>query len=674
MSQRPSSASKPPSLQDTIASTLRAVRAECEKKLKPAPIRKEASSVKNKTPTTHLRSTSTSERKSRWSSPTVQNVSLHGKSDTSMSQLTTDKLHTQEIRWKPFSSLSGDMPPSDTCQPDDSAVDILAEESRVQPAHVSCASVVADSPLCGESLPGKNVDNFRGQSPSLPDVSEESVVCSDIPMTSDPYASSQRKSSSEGDAGSDQGDSGSEPETCPDGVSSTVWQFYQQRVLRSKQTGKHGEEADNAGQKMDLPLNSCAEGDSFEVEGKKEDISSWTSVNVQELLRASNEKFSATFDQRSVKKRIAAVKRDARRSEKTNSSSRGGVGEDVAHPSRSLLSTAKYASVLLQMDSKEVSQPPSTVVMAEPDLLGGEVKLASSDTGAVVESDAGAMLETETGTMPESSKDIEVPHRDKTVTVPLVPVATKIVNETDVQSTQAVTKMATVSASPIVDAPEDDMAAGQLSFSSYLAGVSYTAYPYASVLSSSTAESLASIVPRQVNPGPVEVTSAPSTAANAAVTLSNLVSYSSDEDDSDQSGETDSPVTCDMASPSELEGWQVIDEETGDAAVAQPAEDQDGEQSEAIENSDVQAPQEAAKPVYPVSMTGACPYCYSSDVVYIILYAAEQPESQLPPLMRNLLLCGCAKKLPPPTGKDISTPFFSFLSGLSIFFCRYAGM
>lgn len=46
--------------------------------------------------------------------------------------------------------------------------------------------------------------------------------------------------------------------------------------------------------------------------------------------------------------------------------------------------------------------------------------------------------------------------------------------------------------------------------------------------------------------------------------------------------------------------------------------------------------------VYPISVTGACPYCQSHDILYIILVPPGEEHQELPPLLTKLVSKGCA--------------------------------
>ena len=82
---------------------------------------------------------------------------------------------------------------------------------------------------------------------------------------------------------------------------------------------------------------------------------------------------------------------------------------------------------------------------------------------------------------------------------------------------------------------------------------------------------------------------------------------------------------------------------------------------------------------YPVSMTGACPYCQSYDVVYLVLIPKGSEDVELPPLLSKLINRGCALKV--PDGENIAMTLsrfdgtFDSLDGQEIpsFQCRHCG-
>jgi hypothetical protein len=55
--------------------------------------------------------------------------------------------------------------------------------------------------------------------------------------------------------------------------------------------------------------------------------------------------------------------------------------------------------------------------------------------------------------------------------------------------------------------------------------------------------------------------------------------------------------------------------------------------------------------IYPVSTTGACPYCQSYDVIYLVLVPTESKDIELPPLLSRLLTKGHALIFP-DSGKE----------------------
>ena len=132
----------------------------------------------------------------------------------------------------------------------------------------------------------------------------------------------------------------------------------------------------------------------------------------------------------------------------------------------------------------------------------------------------------------------------------------------------------------------------------------------------------------------------------------------------DQTDDSSPASTSVPPSPScdDTDGWQVVDQAEDEEAEDETAM---GPYSKYLTAPSSTSAKRAKRPApekgnaaeatpsqtqYPVSMTGACPFCYSSDVIYLIVAPESKPDSELPALLRNLLLCHCAIRFPPPKG------------------------
>lgn len=625
------------------------------------------------------------ERKARFSSKDVQNVSLHSrKTEEASSGIPPSSgpfksLH-HDNKWKPFSALSSSE--SVASLPSSESKHSALVSAHRQPDVVSQSSSAGFAPPVGttveESTPFASIPHAKPQhtpayvekkpgvaSPdmfsSAPSV-EASIKNTELYAASRGETSAKKTGESVRSSGSDD-ESESETEECPKDVSAAVWQFYQERVLRKKATQKVKVENDLGSFQPNFQEEQLAASKIIippEDSGKEED-SSWDSVNVQELLRASNEKFSRSFDQRAAKKRIAAVRRDLSRSKalRKNESS----GHTSGDCELSSLDPASIVGMLLHSNSKT----------SEPEPAGQEKTNAAVRPASSGHQDPSVSPKSEhpTANAKSSSSFARLVIKKE---APTSPERIDSMNPGSADTPSATLPRPCIPTTPAVDKCTGSVKLVQVPSLSFANKVSpNVAHSGPSVVAPPTAWPLASTPPLEKPEPPVAVSSALSTLARPAISLSNLVSYSSDEDEDDEVESSGHPevepgihsppedidnVGCtSVPSPGELGEWQVLDEaaeeeddHSPDDVLPADQENQMKEESKARENS--QYSTGSPKPVYPVSMTGACPYCYSSDVVYIILCPDDRPESQLPPLMRNLLLCGCAKKLPPPTGRQ----------------------
>eukprot|EP00117_Sycon_ciliatum_P040775 scpid17946/ scgid29916/ len=771
----------PSSLQDTIASTLRSVRKECE-----INIGHQHGEQKNKS-LLLSRKTTSGEKRSRWSNATVKNVSLREeRKDSSPTRYAVAAAvrpsinadQPQQQKWKSFGSAENNVafrqqserPDLSSTADSHNAADSPAAQfsasasdssremptnrtfqtaSSVNTAIAGTCSSIKDG-VAAPTLPS-STDSSIDSKVHEPDTVSNVGIKSAAPT---PVASFNTDHDS-----SECGEITEEPETCPDGVSSTVWQFYQNRVLNSKSS--------RSGDSAPMPVNAAAgttEAGGAGQENCAMSSESWSAVNVQEVLRASNASFSQTYDEQAAKQRVAALRRKSR-----SSASHANVSDkqqtNKVSQVRNTVSSILMSHMAFDSPSQEEGkkQAPSIVdaiaatnveserhsttsTSADCDATDQPVSDTASDMSSIAECAGvqgvpgeGEAHASQCVPDPKEGKDnvsqiashvhSEVRTSGSTslvtaaldnkrdgyelssATSTMIASTTTTTTEKSASSNLA-TSVSNISASPSITQPQYLHSNAVTKPYSSLAVDSSPAfrYPYGAVMASSANQPLASLVPQEsrttrlaaASTGGSEDTSStscvPGTLANpASVRLSNLVVYSSDDDDDDDDDDDneegkeedistghgtaaaaggddhDASMTADvlspdgvgnddlsMLSPSNIAEWQVLDEATDE--VDNPGSDAAGKENSAdsvvvtnaatvdggSDGTGKDDDQSATAPVYPVSMTGACPYCFSSDVVYIILCPESQPDADLPPLLRNLLLCGCAEKLPPP--------------------------